>query len=103
MAFPAVTAVANVLAHAPGLVCYGSKPVRDLRRDPALLDAVRARLRPYEAAVGYGPNQVYIGNLDPEALRALPRPWFRVPDRRAPSDGPFGDLISEPELLGLMR
>jgi len=103
MAFPAVTAVANVLAHAPGLVCYGSKPVRDLRRDPALLDAVRARLRPYEEAVGYGPNQVYIGNLDPEALRALPRPWFRMPDRRAPSDGPFGDLISEPELLGLMR
>ncbi len=103
MAFPAITAVANVLAQAPGLVRYGSKPARDLRRDPALIDAIEAHLRSYEDAVGYGPNQAYIGNLDPEALRAMPRPWFGALDRRAPSEGPFGDLISEAELLGLLK
>lgn len=101
--FPAITAVANVLGHAPGLVRYGSKAVRDLRRDPAVIDAISVRLRSYEDAVAYGPNQAFIGNWDPEALRAVPRPWFNALDRRASSDGPFGDLIGEAELLGMLK
>lgn len=103
MAFPVITAVANVLAHAPGLVPYGSKPLRDLGREPALLDAVRARLRSYPEAVGYAPNQTFIGNLEPESLRARPRPWFTSLDRSASATGAFGDLIGEPELLGLLK
>jgi betaine reductase len=103
MRFPAVTAVANVLAHAPGLVRYGSKPWRDLAQRPALLETVEGRLRPYADAVGYAPTQAYIGNLDPETLRALPRPWFAAPDRSASADGAFGDVVGEAELLGLLR
>jgi glycine/sarcosine/betaine reductase complex component C subunit beta len=101
--FPAITAVANVLAHAPGLVRYGSKPLRDLADRPALEDAIVARLRSYDQAVAYAPNQVYVGNRDPEALRALPRPWFATPDPEASSDGAFGDFIDEVELLGLLK
>ena len=103
MGFPVITAVANVLAHAPGLVRYGSKPLRDLGRDPALIDTISTRLRSYEDAVAYGPNQAYIGNIEPEALRAMPRPWFDALDRRASGEGAFGDLISEVELLGLLK
>lgn len=103
MGFPAITAVANVLAHAPGLVRYGSKPCRDLARSPSLLDAIQGHLRPYADAVGYAPNQAYIGNVDPETLRALPRPWFAKPDRSASADGAFGDFVSEVELLGLLK
>ncbi len=103
MTFPVITAVANILAHVPGLVRYGSKPLRDLARDPSAIESISAQLRPYEDAVGYGPNQVYIGNLDPEALRTVPRPWFERLDRRALSNGAFGDLISEVELLGLLK
>ncbi len=101
--FPVITAVANVLAHAPGLVRYGSKPLRDLARNPGLGAGLAARLRGYEAAVGYAPNQAYIGNRDPETLRALPRPWFAAPDPGASSDGAFGDFIDEAELLGLLK
>jgi len=101
--FPVVSAVANVLAHAPGLVPYGSKPLRDLAADPGLASALAARLRSYDAAVGYPPNQAFIGNRDPETLRALPRPWFGAPDPGASSDGAFGDLIDETELLGLLK
>lgn len=103
MPFPVITAVANVLAHAPGLVPYGSKPLRDLVRDPALLDTLRARLRPYSEAVGYPPNQAYVGNLEPESLRMRPRPWFASPDRTASNVGSFGDIIDEAELLGLLK
>ncbi|HEV8441160.1 MAG TPA: glycine/sarcosine/betaine reductase complex component C subunit beta [Methylomirabilota bacterium] len=101
--FPVVTAVANVLTHAPGLVRYGSKPLRDLAADPALAGAIGARLRSYEAAVAYAPNQTYIGNRDPETLRALPRPWFAAPDPGAAADGAFGDFLDEVELLGLLK
>jgi glycine/sarcosine/betaine reductase complex component C subunit beta len=102
--FPAITAVANVLAHAPGLVRYGSKPLRDVAHaPPATLEAITARLRSYDDAVAYGPNQAFIGNIEPEALALVSRPWFHALDRSASSAGAFGDLISEAELLGLLK
>ena len=103
MTFPAITAVANVLAHAPGLVRYGSKPLRDVAQVPATLAAITARLRSYDDAVAYGPNQVFIGHVDPETLASVPRPWFTALDRTASSTGPFGELIEEAELLGLLK
>jgi hypothetical protein len=103
MTFPAITAVANVLAHAPGLVRYGSKPLRDIAQTPDVLDAITARLRSFDDAVAYGPNQAFVGNLEPEMLASVPRPWFDALDRRASSTGAFGDLIAEPELLGLLK
>lgn len=103
MTFPAITAVANVLAHAPGLVRYGSKPLRDIARVPATLEAITARLRSFDDAVAYGPNQAFIGNIEPEALASVSRPWFDSLDRGASSTGAFGDLISEVELLGLLK
>jgi betaine reductase len=101
--FPVITAVANVLAHAPGLVRYGSKPLRDLADDAGRLPALSARLRAYEEAVAYPPNQAYIGNRDPEDLRAVPRPWFAALDARAPADGAFGALIDQAELYALLK
>src|SRR5262249_8011743 len=66
-----------------------------------LADALAARLRSYGAAVAYAPNQAYVGNRDPETLRALPRPWFAASEPDASSDGVFGDIVGEAEVLGL--
>jgi len=98
-----ITATANVLAHTPGLVRYGSKPVRDLGRDPGLVDTIGRHLRTYEDALAYPPTQAYVGGIEPEQLRSLPRPWFtaRLPDAQAL--GPFGDVLSEHEFLGLLK
>jgi hypothetical protein len=101
--FPVITGVANVLAHAPGLVRYGSKPLRDLAADPRQAAAITARLRSYDAAVGYAPNQAYLGNREPETLRDVPRPCFASTDLGASADGAFGDLIGEAELLALLK
>ena len=103
MTFPVITAVTNVLAHAPGLVRYGSKPLRDIAQDPAALEAITPRLRTYADAVAYGPNQAFIGNIEPEMLASLPRPWWQALDGGASSTGAFGDLIEETELLGLLK
>src|SRR5213593_1705965 len=98
-----ITAAASVLAHAPGLVRYGSKPVRDLARDPTLIDTIVKHLRRYEDALAYAPNQAYLGTIEPDDLRAMPRPWFGTRVTGARALGPFGDFIAESELLGLLK
>ena len=99
---PVVRGARFFLAHAPGLVRHGSKPSRDIARDPGVQDAVRAALRPWEQARDYPPNQVLIGARHPDSLWDLPRPWWRGP---APADrrGPHGEIVPEAELYGLLK
>jgi betaine reductase len=101
-AFPALPAARVFLAHAPGLVRYGSKPARDIARDPSRLPALAAALRSWEAARDYPPNQVFVGALPPHALHDLPRPWFAAP---APGKrwGLHGEIMPEAELIALLR
>jgi betaine reductase len=101
--YPVITAVANVLAHAPDLVRYGSKPLRDLAEDSGVAARLSERLRPYRQAAAYPPNQAYIGNRDPEDLRGLARPWFAAVDAQAPTRGAFGELVDQAELYGLLK
>ncbi|HBY98006.1 MAG: glycine/sarcosine/betaine reductase complex component C subunit beta [Ardenticatenaceae bacterium] len=102
MSYPVIKAVTYVLAHAPHLVRYGSKPLRETAQNEAVLGHIEESLRDFNAARDYGPNQVYIGNLPPEALADLRRPWYAnpVPGERF---GPFGEIIPEVEFFGLMR
>jgi glycine/sarcosine/betaine reductase complex component C subunit beta len=91
-----------VLAHTPGLVRHGSKPARELGRDPKLVDRLTASLRPYAAAAAYPPNRVFLGALFPDALSVLPRPWFEAaspPDAR----GPHGFIVPEELLYGFLK
>ena len=73
---PVIRGVRFFLAHAPGLVRYGSKPIRDIARAPSVTDAITSHLRGYEAAVAYPPNRVFLGHLYPDALASLDQPWF---------------------------
>jgi betaine reductase len=91
-----------LLAHAPGLVRHGSKPARELARDPSLLARVSASLRPYAAAAAYPPHRVFLGALSPGDLAAMPRPWFAAAgpvERR----GPHGFLVPEETLYGFLK
>ncbi len=103
MADPAILQTSYILAHAPDFVRYGSKPSRELAVDPSLLEQLTASLRPWEEVVAYPPNQVFIGNLTPAELAEIPRPWFEhlVPD--ASPMGPFGRIIDQASLYGLMK
>jgi betaine reductase len=67
----AVYGASLTLQHVPDLVRYGSKPWRELER----ADELAAHLRSFGAAVSYPPNQVFVGNLDPQDLWDRPRPW----------------------------
>ena len=94
----AVTHASLVLEHVPDLVRYGSKP----SREPAKLDDLTARLRTFEDAVAYPPNQVFIGNLAPEDLWERPRAWWQHPVEAASPRGVSGDIMPQPAFYDLL-
>jgi len=100
---PVVIAAAQVLGHAPGLARHGSKPSRELAKDPGVERAFLDALRPFDDAVAYPPHQAWLGTLHP---RDLPeRPWVGGADGTATGAsrfGPVGELMPEIELLGLL-
>lgn len=99
----AIHACSVVLAQAPDLVRHGSKPTRELAADSdGLLASLSGALRTYDDALAYPPNQVLIGNLRPEALWEIERPWWRHPvDPRG--EGPFGVIVDQAELYRRMQ
>jgi glycine/sarcosine/betaine reductase complex component C subunit beta len=83
------------LAHVPDLVRYGSKPLREVRANAALGDELQQKLRDFGAAVAYPPHQAYIGNIAPEGLSDLPKPWYEKLIEGATSHGRLGDLVEQ--------
>jgi hypothetical protein len=98
----AVHGCSLVLAHAPDLVRHGSKPTRELAADrDGLLERITGALRSYDDALGYPPHQVFLGNLRPDALWKIDRPWWHHPaDPRR--EGAFGVFIDEADLYRRM-
>ena len=94
----AVHGCSLVLAHAPDLVRYGSKPARELAASPdGLAERLTGALRSFEEAAAYPPNQVFLGNLRPEELWAIERPRWRRPVRPS-TEGPYGVIVPQGEL-----
>lgn len=101
---PVLRSAACLLVHVPHLVRYGSKPSRTLPPPPSPPPAAyTAALRDYAAAVAYPPNQVFVGNLAPDALYEIPHPWWRHPLADAPAEGPFGPILPEALFLGWLK
>jgi glycine/sarcosine/betaine reductase complex component C subunit beta len=100
--FPVIKGVGYALAHVPGLVEHGSKPQREIAKNPEVFSSIQSRLRNYEAALAYPPNRAYIGCLRPEALWDLEKPWWKHTEPAA-RFGKFGDFMPQAEFYGMMR
>ena len=100
MTDPVISAASAVLAHVPGLARHGSKPSRELPRDPDVESRFLGSLRTFEQAVAYAPHQAFLGAGHP---RDLPeRPWIDAsPDGEGRYAG-AGELMPEDEFLGLL-
>lgn len=94
---------AYVMVHVPDLVRYGSKPSRDIETDGHLLERISLRLRSYQEAVNYPPNQVFIGNGHPDDLNEMPQPWYKNPMQGAKRHGVFGEIMPEQEFYGWLK
>jgi betaine reductase len=103
MTAPVIKAVTYYLAHVPNMIRHGSKPSRDIPESPTLLDDVLSHLNPFKEAVAYPPNQVFIGNLDPDDLLDMPTPWYKNGISDPSRQGPFGEIMPEEEFYGVMK
>ena len=90
------------LTHVPDLVRFGSKPSREIRAHPQLGEELKKRLRPFPEATAYAPHQVYIGNITPEELSGLPKPWYEKLIEGAGMQGRFGDLVDQDHFYSLL-
>ena len=91
------------MAHVPDLVRLGSKPSRDIPIEPNVLDMIHRHLRDFDDAVAYPPHQVFIGNMRPDDLKDVPKPWFDNLAGDAKRTGPFGEVMPQAEFYGLMK
>ena len=97
-----IKGVRYFLAHAPGLVRHGSKPSREIRKAPELVEDIGAHLRSYEEAVAYPPNRAFLGGIYPDGLAEMKLPWHH-------GNGggerwlPHGEIMPEEELYGLLK
>ena len=53
--------------------------------------------------MAYAPNQTYIGNMTPEELAEMPRPWYGKNIENADRFGKFGEIMPQDEFYGLMK
>ena len=93
----AIHSCSLVLAHAPDLVQHGSKPTRE-----HAAEEIAPKLRTFEEALGYPPHQAFLGNLRPEELWGIERPWWAHP-AEPKREGPFGVFIDEEALYARME
>jgi betaine reductase len=92
-----------LLAHVPDFVQYGSKPSRDISDNPDLLKELNGHLRDYREAVVYPPHQIFIGNMHPDDLNAIAKPWYEHPVEGGKRSGPFGEIMPEEEFYGWLK
>jgi betaine reductase len=90
------------LAHVPDLAQFGSKPAREIATRPELATVIKSRLRSFNAAVAYAPHQVYIGNITPNELGGMPRPWYEKLIEGATPQGRFGDIVEENSFYSML-
>lgn len=96
----------NILVHLPDFVRHGSKPAREIRRHPELLGKINSRLRTFDEVVRYAPNQVFIGNVEPDTLKSLKQPWFRHllnSEDACGRYGSFGEIMPQEEFYALLK
>ena len=97
-----IRGVCYFLAHTPGLVRHGSKPAREISKNPQLLSVIQSHLHTYGEAATYPPHRAFLGALYPDTLRQLPRPWFGAAGK-VTRWMPHGEMMPEEEFYGLLK
>lgn len=106
MNFPVIKGAAYGLIHANNMLVHqGTTQTMERAKDVNSEHLVKLskHLRSFEQAVGYPPNQVYIGNMTPDELKNVPRPWYEQSVSGLSRDGKYGEIIPEDEFIGLMK
>ena len=101
-----IKAAGYILVHTPDMVLHnGSTQTteRIVNPDSEYLKELPSHIRSYEDALGYLPNQTYIGNMTPEELAGVEQPWHDKTSEKKDRFGKFGEIMPEDEFLLLMQ
>lgn len=105
MNFPVIKASGFILVHAPNIMMEHGTTItmeKKINPDSDYLQKTAKSIRSFEEAVNYAPNQVFIGNLTPEELQEIPRPWYQNLLTKGPQ-GKYGDIIPENEFYAVIK
>lgn len=106
MNFPVVKKASYILVNTPDMVIHnGTTQTLERQTNPnsEYLQNLKSDLRPFNEVVAYPPNQAYIGNITPEQLSEIPRPWLNNTIEEANRFGKFGEIMPQDEFYGLMK
>lgn len=101
-----VKAAGYVLVHTPDMILQnGTTQTVEKKANPEseYLKKVPEHIRPYEDVVAYAPNQVYIGNLTPDDLAGIEKPWYDKPVAGADRFGKFGEIMPQIEFIAMLK
>ncbi|QCX34648.1 glycine reductase [Caloramator sp. E03] len=104
--FPVIKGASYILINTPDMVINNGitqTVERETNPDSEYLKKISNYLRSFEDVVSYPVNQTYIGNLAPEELGEMPRPWYQKKIDGASRYGKFGEIMPEDEFYGLMK
>ncbi|HHX50617.1 MAG TPA: glycine reductase [Clostridia bacterium] len=105
MNYPVIKGASYALIHAPNMLLQqGTTQTTERLKHPdsEYLQKLPGKLRSFEEAVRYPANQTYIGNILPDELAAIPRPWYENPTNGG-RQGKYGEIMPEEEFLGLIK
>lgn len=106
MNFPVIKKSAYALVHTPDMLLHnGTTQTQELAANPdsEYLKELPKHLRSYKEVVGYAPYQTYIGNLTPEEMVQVEKPWFKNFDENASALGKFGEIMEQDLFYGFIQ
>ena len=107
MNFPVIKKASYILVNTPDMVIHNGTTQtveREANPESEYLRDMKSHLRGFEEVVAYAPNQTYIGNITPEQLAEMPRPWYANKNiENASRFGKFGEVMPQDEFYGLMK
>jgi hypothetical protein len=106
MTFPCLKGASYILVNTPDMVVNNGTTQtleRETNPDSDYLKKVREHLRPFEEVVSYAPNQVYVGNMTPDELAGLEKPWYTKTSEDSSRWGRFGEIMPQDEFYGMMK
>ncbi len=106
MSYAVVKGAGYILVHTPDMVIHNGTTQtteRIVNPDSEYLKKLPNYLRNYDDVVSYAPNQTYIGNMTPEDLSEIDKPWYDKKQENADRFGKFGEIMPQDEFIGLMQ
>ena len=106
MDFPVIKGASYILVDTPDmLINNGTTQMmeREINPDSEYIKHIKEHIRSFDDVVSYPPNQVYIGNITPDALSDMQMPWYNKEIEGSSRWGKYGEIMPEDEFYGLLK